>query len=189
MQVQRERGVGGSNQTVWRLEPSYTTVEFSVRNLFFFKVSGRLTVLDGSIVLDERDIHKSSVGATLDAGSVDTGIKRRDAHLCSAALLDADKYPEIHFQSSRVGPGIDRDMLSVSGSLRIKEQSSTIELDVTEVDRSLSPRGEEVIYFSATTELDRFDFGINYGRGVIGRSLKITINVQASRRIKADLQS
>jgi polyisoprenoid-binding protein YceI len=183
MQVQREKIAGSPDQTVWRLEPAYTTVEFSVRNLFFLTVKGRLTVLEGSIVLDEQDNHRSSVIASLDAGSVDTGIKRRDAHLRSAAFLDATKYPDICFQSSSVGPGVDRDMLSVKGSLTIREKRSTVELAVTEVDRSRSPRGEEIIYYSATTEFDRFDLGINYGRGLIGRTLRITINVQASRRI------
>jgi len=182
MQVQKKKSVGSSSHTFWTLEPSYTTVEFSVRNLFF-TVKGHLAVLEGSIVLDGEDIHRSSVVASLDADSVDTGIKRRDAHLRSAAFLDTGNFPNIYFQSSSIGPGIDRDMLSVKGSLTIKEKKSTVELNVTEVDRSRSPRGEEVIYYSATTELDRFAFGMNYGRGVIGRTLKISINVQASRRI------
>jgi polyisoprenoid-binding protein YceI len=70
-------------------------------------------------------------------------------------------------------------MLRVKGSLTIAGKSGTVELDVSEVDRSRSPQGDEVIYYCATTELDRGDFGIHYGRGVIGRSLKVTINVQA----------
>jgi polyisoprenoid-binding protein YceI len=72
-------------------------------------------------------------------------------------------------------------MLRVKGSLTVAGKSGTVELDVSEVDRSRSPHGEGVIYYCATTELDRFDFGINYGRGVIGRLLKVTINVQASQ--------
>jgi polyisoprenoid-binding protein YceI len=48
------------------------------------------------------------------------------------------------------------------------------------MDRSRSPRGEDFVYYSATTELDRFDLGIKYGRGIIGRKVKVTINVQAS---------
>jgi polyisoprenoid-binding protein YceI len=55
-----------------------------------------------------------------------------------------------------------------------------VTLDVNEMDRSRSPRGEEFVYYSATTELDRFAFGINYGPVLIGRTLKVTINVQAT---------
>jgi polyisoprenoid-binding protein YceI len=57
-----------------------------------------------------------------------------------------------------------------------------IALAVNEMDRSRSPNGEEFVYYSATAEVDRFAFGINYGRGFIGRRLKVTINVQASNK-------
>jgi polyisoprenoid-binding protein YceI len=57
-----------------------------------------------------------------------------------------------------------------------------IALAVNEMDRSRSPRGEEFVYYSATTELDRCAFGINYARGLIGRRLRVHINVQASNR-------
>jgi polyisoprenoid-binding protein YceI len=55
-----------------------------------------------------------------------------------------------------------------------------VKLNVNEMDHSRSPRGEEFVYYSATTEIDRFAFGFDYGRLLIGRTLKVTINVQAS---------
>lgn len=182
MQPQAAKMFESGTQSIWHFEPSHTTVEFSIRNLFF-TVSGRLKVLLGAILLDETDIARSAVKATINAASVNTGIKRRDAHLRSSDFLQADHHPNIEFQSSSVGPGKDRDMISISGSLTIRGISKEIVLDVSEVDRSRSPHGEEVIYYCATTQIDRFAFGINYGRGVIGRTLKVTINVQASRQI------
>ena len=179
MQVQTHKS--GGRQSVWVFDPSHTTVEFSIKNLFFFTVKGRLTALEGTIVLDEADITRSSVVATISADSIDTGVKRRDAHLRSRDFLDASNYPNILFQSSSVGPGDDRDMLRVRGSLTVAGKSGPVELAVSEVDRSRSPQGEEVIYYCATTELDPSAFGIHYGLGMIGRSLKVTINVQASQ--------
>jgi polyisoprenoid-binding protein YceI len=85
--------------------------------------------------------------------------------------------------------GRDRDSLRVTGSLTIKDKSREVLLDVNEVDRSSSPNGEQVVYYTAQTELDRFEFDINYGRGLIGRRLKIAISVQASRQIKAGARS
>ena len=76
--------------------------------------------------------------------------------------------------------GKDRDSLDLEGNLTFKGKSTTIALAVNEMDRSRSPSGEEFVYYSATTELDRFDLGIKYGRGIIGRKVKVTINVQAS---------
>ncbi len=176
MQTQKTDAI--PNQ-VWRFDPAYTTVEFSVRNLWY-TVRGRFRTLEGSIVLDETDMSRSSVVAKINARSIDTGNKRRDAHLQSADFFDADNFPDIEFRSTRVARGKDRDSLDLEGNLTFKGKSKTIALAVNEMDRSRSPRGEEFIYYSATTELDRFDLGIKYGRGVIGRKVKVTINVQAS---------
>ena len=178
MEPQAGRSQG---QTVWVIDPAYTTVEFKVKNLFFFTVEGRLTEFAGRIVLDEGDVRRSSVEATIKAASVSTGNPRRDAHLRSADFLDAERHPEIHFRSASVEKGRDRDALVVTGPLTILGKTRDVILNVTVVDRSRSPRGEEVVYYTALAEADRYDFGIAYGRGVIGRALKIRIQVQAVR--------
>ena len=177
MQTQKTDAI--RTQQVWRFDPAYTTVEFTVRNLWY-TVHGRFRTLEGSIVWDETDITRSSVVANIKARSIDTGNKRRDAHVRSAQFLDADNFPEIEFRSTRVARGKDRDSIDLEGELIVRGRTKTITLAVNEMDRSRSPRGEEFVYYSATTELDRFDLGINYGRGIIGRKVKVTINVQAS---------
>ncbi len=181
MQVQKK--TSEVTQYVWRFDPSYSSIEFTVTNLFIFKVRGRIPGLAGVIVLDEGDITRSSVVATLKAESIDTGNARRDAHLKAKDFLDATTYPEIEFQSSKVARGKDRDTLKVTGVLSIKGKSKEVVLDVNAVDRSRSPRGEEFVYYTATTDVDRFNYGVNYGPALIGRTLKVTINVQASRQM------
>jgi len=91
-----------------------------------------------------------------------------------------EKFPEIEFKSTSIRRGKDRDSLDLEGELTIKDKTVPIALAVNEMDRSRSPRGEQFVYYSATTELDRCAFGINYGRGIIGRRLRVNINVQAS---------
>src|SRR5262245_47017925 len=108
-----------SATTYWTIDPKYATVEFSAKMLFF-TIKGRLTDFGGQITLGENDSYRSSVEAAIKAASVSTGVKRRDEHLCSEDFLDAAKYPEIHFQSTGVGRGKDRDMLRVNGALTIK---------------------------------------------------------------------
>ena len=164
---------------LWHFDPAYTTVEFNVRNLWY-TVTGCFRALEGSIVLDEDDVSLSTIKAKIKANSIDTGNKRRDTHLQSSDFFDVENFPEIEFQSSRVARGTDRDSLDLDGSLVFKGKSVPVVLAVNEMDRSRSPKGEEFIYYSATTELDRYALGINYGRGLIGRRLKVTINVQAS---------
>jgi polyisoprenoid-binding protein YceI len=129
--------------------------------------------------LDENDISRSSVTATIKVDSVDTGNKRRDAHLLAPDFFDVEKFPEIEFRSTGVRRGRDRDSLDLTGDLRIRDKTIPVALAVNEMDRSRSPNGEEFVYYSATTELDRRAFGINYGPGFIGRRLHVNINVQA----------
>lgn len=166
------------SQRVWHFDPGYTTVEFVIRNLCF-KVKGRFRDLEGKIVLDESDIGRSSVTATIKANSIDTGNKRRDAHLLLRDFFDVEQFPEIVFTSTSIRRGRDRDSLDLVGDLRIKDKTVPVALVVNEMDRSRSPNGEEFVYYSASTELDRHAFGISYGRGLIGRRLQVTINVQA----------
>jgi polyisoprenoid-binding protein YceI len=171
--------IDGHSQRVWRFDPAYTTVEFVIRNLWF-KVNGRFRTVAGEIVLDDGDISRSSITATIKADSVDTGNKRRDDHLLLRDFFDVENFPEIKFKSVNIRRGKDRDSLELEGTLTIKDKCVPIALAINEMDRSRSPKGEDFIYYSATAKLDRFAFGINYARGLIGRQLKVTINVQAS---------
>ena len=170
--------IDAQSQRTWHFDPAYTTVEFVIRNLWF-KVRGRFRDLEGTLVLDESDIGRSSVNATITAGSIDTGNKRRDAHLLLKDFFDVENFPEIEFKSTSIRRGRDRDSLDLDGELTIKDKTVPVALSVNEMDRSRSPNGEEFVYYSATAELDRCAFGINYGRGIIGRHLQVTINVQA----------
>lgn len=183
MQANPQKNVPAIERTVWRLDTAHTSVEFSVKTFFFFTVRGRLAVREGHIVLDEDRIGESSVEATFKSGSVDTGNKRRDAYFRSASFFDSNLHPEIEFRSSSVAPGKDRDTFLVDGSLKIKGHTRTVQFNVDQFDRSRSPNGEEVIYYLATTEIDRSAFGIHGGRRLIGRSVKAWVNVQANRRI------
>ncbi|HKX30197.1 MAG TPA: YceI family protein [Blastocatellia bacterium] len=169
----------------WIIEPRYTTVHFSVKNLFFFTVEGDFTDFRGELARNEQELGHSRVATKIRASSIETRNRRRDRHLTSADFLEVERYPEILFQSTRVEKGRDRDALIVTGILTIKGRSKEVVLNVTETDHSRSPQGEEVAYYLAQTKVDRFDFGITYGRWMIGRSLKITIQAQATRQARS----
>jgi polyisoprenoid-binding protein YceI len=177
--MQPKDQIATSAQTLWAVDPSHTTVEFAIKNFWITTVKGSIEVSEGTIVRDP-DLSRSSVTILLNPASIKRN-KQRDAHLRSAVYLDADRYPEIRFESTKVERGTDRDTLRVTGALTIKGASKEIVLDVSEIDRSCSPSGEHVEYFSATTALDRRDFKIDAMPLVLGRRLKVTINLQATR--------
>jgi polyisoprenoid-binding protein YceI len=180
--MQASRTAERDEQSVWAIDPTHSTVAFTVQNFFFFKIRGSFAEVAGTMVLDEEDVRDSSVEAAIKAASISTGSKRRDAHLRGADFLDVERYPEILFRSTQVEPGQDRDTLRVTGELMIKGKTRAVILAVDAMDRSRSPQGEEVVYYTATTEIDRFDFGITHGRLITGRKLPIVINVQAMRQ-------
>jgi polyisoprenoid-binding protein YceI len=169
-------------QAISIIDPRYTIAQFAVKNLLFFKVSGSFARVTGTIVRDDLDIRRSSVEAIIEADAVDTGIKKRDAHLRGPDFLDSREYPELRFQSTSVEKGTDRDTLRVKGMLTIKGKSREVVFDITEVDRSRSPKGEHVTYYFAVTRINRHDFNVSYGRGVIGSKVEIRIHVQAVRQ-------
>lgn len=181
--MQPQAKIANDTQTIWAIDPTHTTVEFAVKNFFLFTVKGSVNKIEGQIELDKADIQRSSVTVVLQAASIDTHNKKRDTHLRAADFLDADHCPEIRFESTKVERGVDRDTLRVTGLLTIKDRKKEIILDVSDIDRSRSPSGEHVAYYTALTELNRHDFGIDYMRGLIGGVLKVTINVQATRRV------
>jgi len=177
MQAQNQN----DGRSVWQLDTSHSSVEFTTKKLLFFTVKGRLSVAEGTIVLDEGFLPESTVKASIKAGSIETGNKQRDSQLKGVSFLDVNTYPRIEFESVEVGPGKDRDMINVRGALTIKNNSREVLLEVTEVDRSKAPGGDEVIYYVAEAVLDRYQFGVSGWRGVISPKLKIVINVQANR--------
>ena len=119
---------------------------------------------------------------TIKAAGLVTGNSRRDESFRSTDLLAADRFPEIQFQTISIGPGRDRDTLRITGLLTIKDATREVVLEANKVDQSRAPHDEEVVYYAAITELDRFDFGIR-GRPALGRKVKVSVNIQASRRL------
>src|SRR5689334_12944955 len=121
------RTLNTETQRVWTFDPAYTTVEFAIRNLWY-TVKGRFGVVEGVIVLDEEDISRSTVTATIKADTIDTRNKKRDAHLLSREFLHVENFPDIEFKSTSVRRGKDRDSLDVDGMLTVKDKIVPIAL-------------------------------------------------------------
>ena len=86
----------------WDIDTTHSAIHFWVRHLVISKVHGRFAKWAGAIQLDPQDLTRSSVEVTIDAASIDTQVADRDAHLRSADFLDATRYPEMTFRSTRI---------------------------------------------------------------------------------------
>jgi polyisoprenoid-binding protein YceI len=168
------------------LDPAHTVVGATARHLMVSKVRGKFTDVGGTITVAE-DPLDSTVDVVIKAASIDTGVADRDAHLRSADFLDVDNYPELTFRSTRVAKVEGNDLWLV-GDLTIRGVTREVELEVTYEGVAKSPWGQEVIGFSATTELDREEFGMTWnaaletGGVLVGRKLKVEIEAEAVRQ-------
>ena len=167
-------------------DPAHTVVGAVARHLMVSKVRGKFTDVTGSITVAE-DPLASAVEVTIKAASIDTGTPDRDNHLRSADFLDVENYPELTFTSTRVVKQDGSDFV-LAGNLTIRGVTKEVELEVEYNGVEKSPWGQQVIAFSATTELDREEFGMTWnaaletGGVVVSKKLKIEIEVEAIRQ-------
>jgi polyisoprenoid-binding protein YceI len=170
-------------KTTWKLDPSHTLVEFSAKHLMITTVKGRITDVEGTIVMDERDPKNSSVEATLKAASIDTRTDQRDQHLRSADFLNAEQFPEIKFRSTRIEGG--KENFKLTGDLTIRDVTRPITLNVQFEGQQKDPWGGERVGFSASGKIDRRDFGLTWNQAletggvVVGNDIKISLEVEA----------
>lgn len=141
-------------------------------------VRGTFTKLSGTLKYDPTDPGKSSIEATLDANSVDTRVEMRDNDLRSLHFFDVQKFPTLNFVSKRVesaGPG----KLKVTGDLTIHGVTREVVLDVEGPSAPVKdPRGNSHIGTSATTKVNRNDFGVSGAPGMVGDEVSITIDAE-----------
>ena len=165
----------------WTLDPGHTDVSFTARHLMVTKVRGRFPLAGGSITIAPNPL-ESSVEATIDVAKVHSGDTARDEHLRGADFFDAEHHPTATFRSTKVedaGDGTYR----LTGDLTIKDVTRPVTLDLEYLGSISSPWGDERAGFSATTEVSRKDWGLEWnvvleGGGVVV-SDKVRLNIDA----------
>jgi polyisoprenoid-binding protein YceI len=167
----------------WVLDPTHTDITFTARHLVVAKVKGSFERFSGEVVVAD-DISASSVDVRIEAASISTGTDDRDAHLRSGDFLDADNHPELRFVSTSVREnGTD---WAVDGELTIRGVSNPVTLDVEYLGTATDPFGNTKAAFSASTEIDRTEWGLTWnapleaGGVLVGEKVKIEIDAQAS---------
>jgi polyisoprenoid-binding protein YceI len=182
--------VSAAAQTsTWTIDPKHSTAQFTVRHLAISNVSGNFTNVTGTIDLNEKDITRSQVSAVIDVSSVDTRVPDRDKDLRSPNFFDVEKYPTIEFKSKRIVNSGGK--LQVIGDLTMHGTTREVTLDVEGPTPELNdPWGNVRRGFSASTTLNRKDFGLTYnhalktGEAVVGDNVKIQIDLELIKKKK-----
>jgi polyisoprenoid-binding protein YceI len=174
-------------RTTWQIDPSHSNIEFGVKHMMFTTVKGRFAGVTGSVVLDEANPEQSYVEAEIDATSIDTRAEQRDTHLRSADFFDVEQFPTITFKSTKVEvEGNERGL--VTGDLTIKGVTQPVTLEVELNGYGKNPWGMDVAGFTATTKINRKDFGLNWnvaletGGVLVGDQIKIELEIQAVKQ-------
>ncbi len=168
------------------IDPAHTRVGFMVRHLMVSKVRGSFTEVSGTIVVGENPAD-SSVTAVIQAASITTGQEQRDGHLKTGDFLEVEKYPTLEFRTTGLTESGGNEF-TLAGELTIKGVSKPVELKVEFEGATVSPYGKDVFGFTATTEIDREDWGITYnmaleaGGVMVSKNVKIEIEGEAVRQ-------
>ncbi len=177
-----------AHSEVWTIDTPHSSAQFSVRHMMISNVKGAFTKVAGTVDLDEKDITRSKVDATIDAATVDTREPKRDAHLKSPAFFDVDKYPTITFKSTSISRGSD-GRLKVTGDLTMHGVTKQVVLDVDPLSPPIKdPSGTLHMGTSAATHVNRKDFGMNYnavldnGGMMVGDDIAISIDVEIFKK-------
>jgi polyisoprenoid-binding protein YceI len=146
----------------WRIDPLHSSAQFSVRHMMISTVRGHFGGVKGAVIYDPANLAASSVEATIDCSTVNSGEPKRDSDLKTAEFFDVKRYPVMKYKSKRVdvaGPG----KLKVTGDLTINAISREVVLDVEGPTPSIrDTQGREKIGISAVTKISRKEFGILY---------------------------
>lgn len=175
--------VATATGTTWAIDATHASVEFAIKHLMISTVRGRFSDVAGTVQLDEDDLANSAVDVTINVASIDTRQKDRDAHLRSADFFDVERFPVITFKSTRASRDGDGE-LRVDGDLSIRGVTKPVTLRVTEEGRGRDPWGGERAGFSATTKINRRDFGLTWnqvletGGIAVGEEVKISIDLE-----------
>lgn len=171
----------------YQIDPDRSAAIFHVKHLMVNDVVGRFSKVRGVVSFNEQEPGKSSIEATIDVGTVDTKLLKRDIHLKSADFFDVAKFPNMSFKSTRLYKA--DGVMKVEGNLTMHGVTKTLTLTLSEVrGETQTPKGNFVRSAVATTRISRKEFGllwnktIETGGFVVGDEIAITLEIELTRK-------
>ena len=168
----------------WKLDPAHSSAEFKVKHMMISNVKGTFSGLSGTLIEDTADPTRSHIEASVDIGTINTGDPQRDAHLKSADFFHHEQHPTMTFKSTKVEKKGEGDY-AVTGDVTIHGVSRQVTFAVEgPTAPGKDPWGNTRIGLSATTKINRKDFGLSWnaaletGGFLVGEEVQITLEMQ-----------
>jgi polyisoprenoid-binding protein YceI len=167
----------------WAIDRAHSQILFSVNHLGFADVAGFFRTFDGEVSFDPDDLEATEVSLVIDAASVDTLWEERDEHIRASDFLDVANHPEITFVSTGLEVTGENTAV-VTGDLTIRGETHPVSFDA--VLNNIGPHPfrpeQEVAGFTLSGEIDRTEWGVDFGAPVIGAVMPISVNVELLRK-------
>jgi polyisoprenoid-binding protein YceI len=177
-----------ASASTWNIDPDHSSVGFQVRHLMVSNVKGTFEKYSGVLNLDDKEITRSTVQATIDAKSINTNVQKRDEHLRSADFFDVEKYPSMTFVSKKITRA-GKDRLKIAGDLTLHGVTRPVVLDVVGLSKeSKDPWGNLRRGATATTKINRKDFGLTWntaletGGVAVGEEVTVNLEIELIRK-------
>ncbi|HVO24208.1 MAG TPA: YceI family protein [Candidatus Margulisiibacteriota bacterium] len=181
-------GSTAAKAATFEIDPAHTSAQFAVRHLMVSTVRGTLGKVTGTVSLDDADVTKSTVEATIDVAGIETREPKRDAHLKSPDFLDVAKYPTIVFKSKKVTKVAD-DKYHVTGDLTLHGVTKEVVLDAEGSPKPFTdPFGNAKLGGAVHTKINRQNFGVAWNKAldgggvVVGDDVDVTIDIELIKK-------
>lgn len=167
----------------WQIDLSHSSVQFTVRHMMLSKARGRFETFSGTVELDEANPAASAVSVQIEAASINTKDEKRDGHLKSPDFLNTEAFPTLTFTSKRVDV-TDATHARIVGDLTIRDVTKEVVLDTEYLGQAKAPWGTTSAGFSATTTINRKDWGLTWnviletGGVLVGEEVTIEIEIE-----------
>jgi polyisoprenoid-binding protein YceI len=171
--------------TTWAIDSAHSNVEFSVKHMMISTVKGMFQHVEGTAQWDGKHFDTAKVEARIDSSAVTTFNEMRDNHLRTNDFFNAEQWPDMTFTSTRIESKGDENF-KIHGDLTIRDVTKPVVLDADfEGLMEKDAFGKRRAAFTATTEINRREFGVNWngtieaGGVVVGDKVKVTLNIAA----------
>jgi polyisoprenoid-binding protein YceI len=186
MSITQAETIPGYVAGSWTIDPLHSEVGFSVRHMMVSKVRGKFAKFSGELVTAENPL-ASSVTAEIDLSSIETGAEQRDAHLRSPDFFDTENHPVMTYRSTGIRAKGDGYVLD--GELTLKGVTRQVPLALEINGFGRDPYGGTRAGFTATAEINRQDFGVNWNAALETGGVVVSDKVNIHLEIEAVLQA
>ncbi|GAB4328240.1 MAG: YceI family protein [Candidatus Zixiibacteriota bacterium] len=173
----------------YNLDAAHSVIGFSVRHMAISKVRGNFNEFEGSFTIDPQDSSSWSGQITIQTASIDTDNEKRDEHLRSADFFNADSFPTITFESTKITPKGNNEF-EVQGNLTMRGVTKPVTLKAEVTGTTMDPWGNERIGIELTGTIDRMDYGVSWnnmletGGLVVSHEVDLELDVQGVRKVE-----